>query len=106
MDWFWIQIISCVVAFIISAILLIYLRKISTLMKIGIIILVIIYPIVCDNWYSSSGQTPILAPPPEQFVEACQMFSDAFGQSDYNLFFYTDIYMIGLNNSSILNLTA
>lgn len=54
----------------------------------------------------ASSQQPIIAPSPEQFVEACHMFSNAFGQSDYDLFFYTDIYMIGLNNSSVLNLTA
>lgn len=106
MNWIWIQIISAIVAFIISAILLRYLRKISTLMKLGIIILIMIYPTVGDDWYESSGQTPILAPPPEQFVEACQTFSNAFGRSDYDLFFYSDIYMIGLNNSSVLNLTA
>lgn len=52
------------------------------------------------------SQQPIIAPPPEQFTEACRAISNAFSQSDYDLFFYTDMYMIGLNNSSVLNRTA
>jgi len=103
-DWGWAQVVSVLIAFAVAAILLRYLRKISMLMRIGIV-LFLAYPVIADE-YASAGQTPILAPPSTQLQHACMTFSDVLGQSDYALFLSNDYWPCALNNSSIGNFTA
>lgn len=86
-------------------------KSMVPLLRLGIILFVVgsAFAENVPEWQSSS-QTPLIAPPAHQLEEAeiviDKLISDAFGLSDHEQFMYTDIYIIGLNNSSILNLSA
>jgi len=103
-DWGWVQVVSVLIAFAVAVILLRYLRKISMLMRIGIVLFLACLAIADE--YASAGQTPIIAPPSTQLQRACMTFLDAMGQPDYVLFLSNDYWPCPLNNSSIGNYTA